>query len=166
MIGDGTVDLIGNGFFDFYPGNGLYVDLDGSTWNAGLLRSTTLPLNPGTYTLEFMLGGSTRRDVNIVHVSLGSLYSESFTLESIAPLALVSRTFVVESVTSANLDFQNVGGDRLGAILDNVKLSGELAPIDELRPAAVPEPGTLMLLTAGLCAAALASGRGSRIPTE
>ena len=25
-VTDGTVDLIGNGFFDFYPGNGLYVD--------------------------------------------------------------------------------------------------------------------------------------------
>src|SRR5579862_1829881 len=26
----GAVDLIGNGFFDFYPGNGLYVDMNGS----------------------------------------------------------------------------------------------------------------------------------------
>ena len=29
--GGGSTDLIGTGFFDFYPGNGNYVDLDGST---------------------------------------------------------------------------------------------------------------------------------------
>ena len=36
-VTNGTVDLIGNGFFDFYPSQGRYVDLDGSTGNAGLL---------------------------------------------------------------------------------------------------------------------------------
>ena len=38
-VSDGTVDLIGTGFFDFYPGNGNYVDLDGSSSNAGVLAS-------------------------------------------------------------------------------------------------------------------------------
>lgn len=38
-VTDGTVDLLGNGFFDFYPGNGLYLDLDGSTTNAATLTS-------------------------------------------------------------------------------------------------------------------------------
>ena len=36
-VSNGLVDLIGNGFFDFLPGNGLYVDLDGSTSDAGVL---------------------------------------------------------------------------------------------------------------------------------
>ena len=39
-VTDGTVDLIGNGFFDFYPSQGRYVDLDGSTYNAGVLATT------------------------------------------------------------------------------------------------------------------------------
>ncbi len=44
---DGFVDLIGNGFFDLLPGNGLYVDLDGSTGDAGkLISKTTFTLDP------------------------------------------------------------------------------------------------------------------------
>ena len=39
-VTDGTVDLIGNGYFDFFPGNGLYVDMDGSTNNAGKMMKT------------------------------------------------------------------------------------------------------------------------------
>ena len=37
-VGDGAVDLIGNGFFDFIPGNGLYLDLGGSASNGGRLE--------------------------------------------------------------------------------------------------------------------------------
>ena len=48
-VSDGTVDLIGNGFFDFYPSNGKYVDLDGSSGNAGVL-SRSLTLTGGTPT--------------------------------------------------------------------------------------------------------------------
>ena len=58
-VTNGTVDLIGNGFFDFYPSQGRYVDLDGSTNNAGLL-ATNKSFAAGTYTLDFLLGGSTR----------------------------------------------------------------------------------------------------------
>jgi hypothetical protein len=97
--GGGTVDLIGNGYFDFYPGQGLYVDLDGSTSNAGQLTSINIALNPGTYTLQFLLGGSQRGDTNTVRVWLGSLYSESFTLASSDPLALVTRTVTVLGAT-------------------------------------------------------------------
>jgi hypothetical protein len=39
IVTRGSVDLIGNGFYDFYPGNGLYVDLDGSTNEGGKLES-------------------------------------------------------------------------------------------------------------------------------
>jgi len=40
----GSVDLIGNGFYDFFPGNGLFIDLDGTTGHAGTLTSTRLHL--------------------------------------------------------------------------------------------------------------------------
>jgi hypothetical protein len=60
----GSVDLIGaNGSFDFFPGNGHYVDLDGSTGDghnpAGQLTSV-LSFGPGSYTLSFSLGGNHR----------------------------------------------------------------------------------------------------------
>src|SRR5882762_10242764 len=35
----GAVDLIGNGSFDFYPGNGLYVDICGSSSACGILTT-------------------------------------------------------------------------------------------------------------------------------
>ena len=40
-VQDGTVDLIGNGFFDFFPGNGLYVDVDGSSGDAGKMITSS-----------------------------------------------------------------------------------------------------------------------------
>jgi hypothetical protein len=64
--GPGTVDLIGETTtstgFDFYPGNGGYVDLDGSNWIAGTLE-TIQSFGPGTYTLTFDLSGNARGDV-------------------------------------------------------------------------------------------------------
>ncbi len=59
-VTDGTVDLIGTNFYDFHPGNGLYVDLDGSTSNAGVLTTKqefTYQMNTW-YRLEFDLGRS------------------------------------------------------------------------------------------------------------
>ncbi len=120
----GSVDLIGNGFFDLYPGNGLYVDLDGSTGNAGRMETKTeFTLTPATYVLEFQLGGSQRGDTNTVEVSLGSVYSESFTLPSATPLTTYTRSIPVASTTSARIVFDHAGGDNVGLILAEVRLS-------------------------------------------
>jgi hypothetical protein len=117
-VTSGTVDLIGaGGAFDFYPGNGLYVDLDGSTGDAGIL-STTLTVPAGTYDLSFDLGGSARGSTETVTVTLNG-FTEDFTLGSSAPLATVTRT-VVLSGGSHVLSFSNSGGDNVGLILDNV----------------------------------------------
>lgn len=79
----GTVDIIGNGACDFLPGNGLYIDLDGSSSIAGTIETkTAFTLNPGQYQLQFQLAGSQRGDTNTVVVSLGSIFQESITLES------------------------------------------------------------------------------------
>ena len=138
---DPTVDLIGNGgSFDFYPGNGLYVDLDGSTTGvgAGGLMSN-LFFSPGSYTLSFQLGGSQRGDINTVEVSLGS-YFESFTLAATDPLATYMRAVTV--LGPDQLVFQQTGAaDFIGVILDDVSVADV---------ASVPEPATLALFGAGL----------------
>lgn len=56
----GTVDLLGNGFFDFLPGNGLYVDLIGvSGSNGSLVTKTAIALTSGhTYSLTAWLAGN------------------------------------------------------------------------------------------------------------
>jgi len=76
----GTVDLIGQGsaatMFDFIPGNGMYVDLCGSTGGAddlGLIESVALSLTEGeTYTLRYKLAGNQRelRDDDVVRVTM------------------------------------------------------------------------------------------------
>lgn len=145
-VSEGSVDLIGNGYFDFYPGNGLYVDLDGTTApsNAGILASKTdFSFSPGKYLLSFYLGGSTRGDTNTVDVSLGTFYDESFTLASNAPLALVQREFIVNSATSGQLFFENHGGDNVGLILDNVVLERDDVFV-------TPEPASILLFGTGL----------------
>lgn len=124
-VTDGTVDLIGNGFFDFYPGNGLYVDLDGSTADAGVLTTTmTFALPEGSYELSFDLGGSQRGDSNDVTVTLGGLYTDTFTLASADPLTGVSVPVAVPAGGAlVTLSFENAGGDDIGAIVDNVQLA-------------------------------------------
>ncbi len=127
------MDLIGNGFFDFYPGNGLYVDLDGSTGQAGLM-ATNNTFAAGTYNLQFDLGGSQRGDSNDVTVSLGN-YTHTFTVASSDPLVTVVVSNVTVSGPGSVLSFQNAGGDNVGAILDNVNVNSA---------SAVPEMSTVV----------------------
>ena len=67
------------------------MDLDGSSSNAGLL-TTTNSFATGTYTLNFVLGGSTRGDTNTIQVSLGD-FAQDITLASNAGLTNLSLTF-------------------------------------------------------------------------
>jgi hypothetical protein len=138
-VTNGSVDLIGNGFFDFFPGNGLYVDLDGSTGDAGVFTSNTL-FAPGNYSLMFDLAGSQRGSTETVNVSFGS-YSEVFTLASDMAFTTVARNATV-GAGGSNLVFSNTGGDNIGGLLDNVIV----------RPSAVPEASSMALLLPGLAA--------------
>jgi RHS repeat-associated protein len=122
----GCVDLIGNGSFDLFPGNGLYLDLDGSCGLAGRIESKTqFALEPGTYELTFSLGGSQRGDTNSVTVHLGEVLTETFTLPTNAGLAPITRSVVVSAPTTARLIFDHAGADNIGLSLDRVRL---LAP--------------------------------------
>lgn len=135
-----TVDLIGNGFFDVYPGHGLYVDLDGSTNQSGGLTSKIF-FAPGNYFLSFALGGSQRGDTNTVDVNLGS-YSETFTLASADPLTTYVRSVTV--FAPGQLSFlQTNPGDNRGLKLDDILVDS------------IPEPSSLGMLAAGLLACRL-----------
>ena len=125
-VTNGTVDLIGSpGFYDFFPGNGLYVDLDGTSFQAGTLTSTAIPVAPGSYILSFLLAGSQRGDVNTVQVNVsGGLASSTYTLASNVPLTLETMSFTVLAPTAINLSFHNEGSsNNIGLILDNVTLN-------------------------------------------
>lgn len=135
-VSNGTVDVIGNGFFDFYPGNGLYIDLDGSSNNAGDFTSQSLSLS-GSYVLSFSLAGSARGDTNSVDVSFGS-YNQTFALASNAPITTYTQTVNFAPSSFASIVFKNAGGDNVGAILLNVSVT------------AVPELETHSMLLTGI----------------
>lgn len=150
-VTEGTVDTVGTGFFDFYPGNGAYIDLDGSTSNAGVLSRSFSLLAGTTYTASFVLGGSQRSDSNTVDVAFGSA-SGSFVVASSAPLTTYSVQFAPDADGSFSLSFANQGGDNLGALLLSVSVEqGVAAPI--------PEPQTYALLLVGLAAVGAAVRR-------
>ena len=151
----GSVDLIGaGGSFDFYPGNGSYVDLDGSTGSgndpAGEITSI-LSFGPGAYTLSFFLGGNARgAPAQTTRVILGD-FSTDITLGSGDGLAL--HTFSFTTASSGSLIFRELGpSDQQGNILDNISLS------------VVPEPASwaLMILGFGGMGAMLRRRQGLR----
>ena len=144
----GTVDLIGNGFFDFFPDNGLYVDMDGSTGSAGtLMLSSLLSLSAGNYTLSFDLAGNQRNDADestTTNVSVltgtGSTAS-TISLNQYDPFTTYTIDFSIASDPSfVTLYFGASGGDNIGMLLDNISLDA----------AAVPEPAIIALFGVGL----------------
>jgi len=145
-VSDGSVDLIGQGSsWDFLPGNGLYVDLDGSTNNAGIMTSKTSFIfeNEKFYALSFSLAGNNAwvdwspTDEVIVQVAAGSLLNQTITVLKKDGFKTFTYIFIGEG-SSASLTFSNAGGDNVGALLDNVRLE------------AVPEPISMLLFGTGL----------------
>lgn len=132
----GSVDLIGNGFFDFYPGNGLYVDLEGSTNGPGGLMTTIQTFAPGTYVLSYDLAGSARGVDNTVAVNFGP-FSEVYSIPSTQPYTLYTN--MVTLTAPSQLTIQDLGVGNVGAILDNVSVISS----------AVPEPSTWVLASLG-----------------
>jgi hypothetical protein len=132
-VSDGTVDLIGLGYWDFLPGNGLYLDMDGSTFDAGRITTTlALVFTPTTnYTLSFDLAGNQRHQVNdSIRVSIdGGVLSQEITLSGNVPFTQYSYTFSVPSLTSAKLSFEGLArnnqvlGNNEGLLLDNVMIT-------------------------------------------
>ncbi len=147
-ISNGTVDLIGNGFFSFPPatnGHGLYVDLDGSTMSAGLMLAHPIAVGPGDYTLSFQLAGNQRHGgdevvdfqilLDAVAVDTGAIL-----IADNVPFVLYTDPFTLTSGGNLTFSFHNLGGDNIGALLDNITLTGP----------AVPEPASLLLLGTGI----------------
>ena len=140
-VSDGSVDLLGNGYHDYFPDDpGLFVDLVGST-GGNLTLNTPIDLQPGTYVLTFDLAGSTIRwmspvDTVTVQVNAGSLLDKTYNLTYDTPFTTFTETFTITSMTSATLSFEGAGGDVYGALLDNVTLSSV---------SHTPAPGAILL---------------------
>jgi hypothetical protein len=139
-VSNGTVDLIGftdASSFDFLPGNGGYVDLDGSTGQSGLFSKSFSLLSGKNYALSFDLAGSQRGSTEIVDVNFGGILG-NYSLNSSDGFSLRTLNFTPSSSGIYSISFQNHGGDNVGALLDNVTV------------AAVPEPETYVMMLMGL----------------
>jgi hypothetical protein len=135
----GTVDLIGvcNGnppFFDFFPGNGCYVDLDGSTNSPGLLKKSFTLSSGIPYLLQFDLASTQN---NIVDVAFGTTTGQySFVGTMPIPFSTKSLSFTPATTGLYDISFFNQGGDNNGVSLKNVELSAVPAPLPLLGPIA------------------------------
>lgn len=142
-VTSGTVDVIGDDgdpdpdFFDFLPGNGRYLDMDGTSNAAGtILSKTTFSFFSGiTYTLSFSLAGNYRSagaanippgfDTLFATIGGNTLTANAWWQQ---PFATYTLTFTPVANFSSKLSFQAFGSDNQGPLLDNVVLSAVPVP--------------------------------------
>ena len=154
----GIVDIIGaGGSFDWYPGNGSYIDLDGSNGSLGQVSTITSNtilnfVNGRVYNFSFDYGINHNDQGDSDTITLGVLINNSFIQDLITVdangLNHAATTFTLASIAQfaignffgqVYIRGNSVGGsDQGGGIVDNVSVS------------AVPLPGAALLLMSGL----------------
>jgi hypothetical protein len=147
-ITNGTVDVDGTGFVhNELPGNGHYIDLDGSTMRAGVF-SNSFTANAGlSYTMSFDIAGNQRNyGKDTVDVVFGDT-QQTYVIGQADPLSTRTLTFTPETSGVYNFSFHNRGGDNRGAFLTQVTIT------------TVPEPETYATLLAGLAGLGLVARR-------
>ncbi|HKD47186.1 MAG TPA: PEP-CTERM sorting domain-containing protein [Rhizomicrobium sp.] len=142
----GSVDLIGNGYFDAYPGNGLYVDLAGSTNQFGAITTKTV-YGPGTYDIGLSLGGPIYNGITDGAAVSWGTGSKTFILNGLqeADYNFTVKLTQPEAFTIADMGLS--GNTDIGATLFGIQIT------DPRRGESVPEPLTVSLFGAGLAGA-------------
>jgi hypothetical protein len=156
-VTSGSIDVLTAGNLCVGAGdNTTCVDLDGTGKLAGTMETKqTFALDPGTYRLSFDLAGANRMwpgsESNTVNVSLGSFYSEAFTMLQYDPFQTITRDITVAGAGVGKIVFNHLGNDWIGLLLDNVSLAHVVVEVpDEPEVIPTPEPGSWELLTAAL----------------
>jgi hypothetical protein len=136
-VSAGSVDLIGNGYFDFYPGNGLYIDMCGTTNQCGAL-TTKQTFAAGNYEITINLGGNARLDVTDgVNVRFGGS-SVNYELTEFQTETVTEWLTLSNPSTLTITDLGQTGNNDIGTNLFSVEVQN------------VPEPASLAILSIGL----------------
>ena len=163
-VSGGTIDYIRSGGFGIscVGGTGGCLDMDGSTGNAGRITSRLVfDFDDGVdYFIDLALSGNQRGGASdtlnfgLVRESDGALLGGAIgPVAPGAPFSTYTGGFNGSAAPGSwRLYFEGVGGDNIGAILDNVVLRDN-------RSATVPEPATLLLSGLALLAAGVVRRR-------
>jgi hypothetical protein len=138
-VSDGSVDLYGPGNFwaKLAPTN--FLDMDGSTMDAGKITSVPISLDPGQYVLSFDAAGNKRnKGLDTMIVEVAGLFSAPLTLPDNASMQPFSTSILtVQAPMVTTISFEGVGGDNVGLLLDNIALNSVEGRI--------PAPGAILL---------------------
>jgi hypothetical protein len=128
----GAVDLIGNGYYDFYTGNGLYVDICGSMTACGVLTANPV-FAAGDYKVTLGLGGNARSGTSDTTLVTFGTNSTSYLL---SVSELLTAVWNVDLTAPGQLSIGDAGvlGPQVGNILLSVQVDTAATPI----PAALP----------------------------
>jgi hypothetical protein len=130
-ISDGTVDLLApvNPWISEVLSSTNYLDLDGSTGNAGTITTIQeFDLGPGTYKLSFALAGNHRNGAGeqvtlLVGNGTTLVPATVFSRDQNDPFSVSEVTFSGGAAgTKGRIIFDHAGGDNIGLLLDFVKL--------------------------------------------
>ena len=132
----GQVNLIGNGFMDLLPGNGLYVELSANNHPGTIQTIDTFTLNPGdTYEIQFSLAGNNQLYtpaanqsvlVGVVDVNSGQpIFQQTVSAQWNSGFQTQSFSFTAQYAATVRLVFsQQIAagftGDFAGDLLDKI----------------------------------------------
>jgi hypothetical protein len=137
VVDNGSVDLIGRGFYDFLPGNGLYIDMSGSgnaggsmSWYGRLESKTTFTFTLGqTFRLSWRAAGNQRlaRAHEILNYKAGALVDSTIDItDYMQPFQDYYVDFVGDGSTG-KISFRKIAletdpGQAYGSLLDSISL--------------------------------------------
>jgi len=118
--GDQTVEVVR----DFFPGHPLYIDIESSYGDTGILTSKkAFELRPGKYRIEFNLVGDPLGAPRRVRFRVGDIYDDEVTLGVDEMVRAYKRNIVVTTPSTVRLVFRHQGGDFQSLLLDSVRLT-------------------------------------------